>query len=191
MTDFPDLYILRHGQTKWNAEHRIQGTLDSPLTSTGIAQAKSQHRILSRQPLDGFQCFASPQGRAARTAEIALAGLIDPIVHDPRLVEIGVGDWEGQRRDQLLQDRPSDESEESALDLYERAPGGEGFIALRERCRGFLGDLQGPAVLVTHGITSRMLRLVLLDLDIADIGRLEGGQGNVYFLSNGEQIKLE
>ncbi len=136
-------------------------------------------------------CFSSPQGRAARTAEIALQGLIAPILQDDRLVEIGVGDWEGKRRDQLLMDRPVDESEESALDLYERAPGGEGFVALRERCRSFLKDLEGPAVLVTHGITSRMLRLVLLDLDIADIGRLEGGQGNVYFLSQGRQTKLE
>ena len=191
MHSFPDLYILRHGQTEWNAKHRIQGMRDSALTPDGIAQAQAQHRILARCDLHGFAALTSPLGRAASTADIALKGLIAPIRQDARLSEIGVGGWEGLRRDQLTLDRPFDESEETALDLYERAPGGEGFVALRVRYEDFLASLDGPAVLVTHAITSRMLRLVLLDLDNSDIGRLEGGQGNVYHLGQGVQRKLE
>ena len=191
MTAYPDLYILRHGQTEWNAEHRIQGGLDSPLTRTGLAQAAAQQRILGGRDLTGYAAISSPQGRAARTAEIALEGLLGPIRYDARLSEIGVGEWQGLRRDDLVIDRVMDETEEGALDLYERAPGGEGFAALRRRCEAFLADLTGPAVLVTHGITSRMLRLVLLGRDISEIALLEGGQGNVFHLSGGVQTKLE
>ncbi|WP_299504847.1 histidine phosphatase family protein [uncultured Roseobacter sp.] len=186
----PPLYILRHGQTVWNAEHRIQGRLDSPLTAEGKAQARAQNNILRGLDLKGFQAFCSPQGRAFHTASIALEGLVPAVHTDPRLAEIFVGAWEGLRRDELVVDRPVDESEESALDLYERAPGGEGFQGLHARCTAFLADLQGPSVLVTHGITSRMLRLIILGKDIAEIGMLPGGQGVVYHLEDGEMHRL-
>lgn len=188
---FPELYILRHGQTEWNAEHRIQGSLDSPLTDTGRAQAAAQRKILGRLDLAGFQAFASPQGRAHDTAKIALEGLLDPIVIDPRLSEIHVGDWEGRTRGELDLMGAVDESSESALDLYDHAPGGEGFVAFRARCASFLNDLEGPAVLVSHGMTSRMLRLILLDMEIVDMGKLPGGQGIVYHLKDGRHEKLE
>ncbi len=188
--NYPPLYILRHGQTVWNAEHRIQGSLDSPLTEKGRAQARMQRNVLAQCELSGFEAVSSPQGRAFHTASLALEGLFDRIRTDPRLAEIGVGRWEGLARSELILDRSVDESEESALDLYERAPDGEGFAALRRRCAEFLDGLQGPAVLVTHGVTSRMLRLVLTDRDISEIGLVQGGQGVVYYLENGVQKKL-
>ncbi|MDW3183997.1 histidine phosphatase family protein [Roseobacter sp.] len=187
---FPPLYILRHGQTEWNAEHRIQGSLDSPLSEMGRAQAAAQGRILQTRDLGGYRALCSPQGRCFQTAAIALEGLFDRIDTDARLAEIGVGAWEGLRRDDLVIDRAMDESEESALDLYERAPGGEGFAALHARCRDFLSGLTEPAVLVTHGITSRMLRLIILDKDVAEIGMLPGGQGVIYHLENGQMQQL-
>lgn len=187
---FPPLYILRHGQTEWNAQHRIQGGLDSPLTALGRAQAQTQRELLRDEMLDGFQALCSPQGRAFQTAAIALEGLFNSISTDARLAEIGVGAWEGLPRTELVIDGAVDESEESALDLYNRAPGGEGFVALHARCKAFLEELSGPSVLVTHGITSRMLRLIALDLDICEIGMLPGGQGVIYHLENGTMRQL-
>ena len=187
---YPPLYILRHGQTEWNAQHRIQGRLDSPLTELGRAQARQQHVTLGSRDLSGYRAFSSPQGRAFHTASIALEGLCARVDTDPRLAEIGVGAWEGLRRDQLGGGRISDESEESALDLYDRAPDGEGFAALRKRCAAFLSDLSGPSILVTHGVTSRMLRLIILDMETHEIADLPGGQGVVFHLSDGLQIKL-
>lgn len=187
---YPPFYILRHGQTQWNAEHRIQGRLDSPLTQTGEQHARDQREILSARDLTGFRAYCSPQGRAFHTASISLRSLVPAVHTDPRLAEIAVGDWEGLRRDELVLDQTMDESEESALDLYEKAPGGEGFAALHARCLDFLSDIDGPAVLVTHGITSRMLRLILMDRDLSELGMLPGGQGVVFHLENGVQTKL-
>ena len=50
---FPDLYILRHGQTEWNAEHRVQGGLDSPLTAQGREEAARQRALLAECDLTG------------------------------------------------------------------------------------------------------------------------------------------
>ena len=75
----------------WNAENRMQGELDSPLTQKGQMDAARQHEILRTRDLAGFRFFTSPQGRAFQTAAIALAGLAGRIQTDDRLREIGVG----------------------------------------------------------------------------------------------------
>ncbi|MEO9650494.1 MAG: histidine phosphatase family protein [Roseobacter sp.] len=187
---YPPLFILRHGQTVWNAEHRVQGRLDSPLTPLGREHAEMQNAILRGENVEGFSAYSSPQGRAFHTASNALTGIVSEIETDVRLKEIGVGEWEGLYRKDLSNDLPVDESEESALQLYNRAPGGEGFSALRDRCENFLAELSKPAILVTHGVTSRMLRLVLLNKKTSEIGQLPGGQGVVFHIDNGIQTKL-
>lgn len=187
---YPPLYILRHGQTVWNAQQRIQGSLDSPLTDLGRAQALQQHAILSDRDLTGFDAISSPQGRAVETARIALSGLFPHFDQDPLLCEIGVGIWEGKCRADLPVVTNATDSEDGALDLYQSAPGGEGFDRLCTRCKSFLGSLSRPSVLVTHGITSRMLRLVYLGREAGDLGSVDGGQGVVFHLSDGVQTKL-
>jgi probable phosphoglycerate mutase len=190
VTGYPPVCVLRHGQTEWNATGRLQGRLDSPLTALGERQAAAQRASLQRLDLTEFEGFCSPQGRAFHTAALVLVGLVPSIATDPRLVEIGVGDWEGAYRSQIVIDGMQSESDEGALDLYERAPGGEGFAALRLRCESFLDTLRAPAVIVTHGITSRMLRLVLLGLDTSEISWLPGGQGVVFHIAGGRQTQL-
>jgi probable phosphoglycerate mutase len=184
---FPELYVLRHGETEWNAQNRLQGRFDSPLTSVGKAQARSQRSILKTRDLTGFSAFTSPQGRAFHTASIALESLTDGIETDNRLREIGVGDWAGRARADVMALAPD---AHDTFDLYERAPGGEGFNALRMRCVAFLEELDGPSVLVTHGITSRMLRLIVLGLPDAALRDLPGGQGVVFHLEAGQQNRL-
>ena len=68
----PPLYILRHGETEWNALERLQGHHDSPLTPLGQAQAAAQHQILAGEDLRGYTALSSPQARALQTAEIAM-----------------------------------------------------------------------------------------------------------------------
>jgi len=184
---WPPLYILRHGETEWNAENRLQGRFDSPLTARGKAQALAQRAALAGRDLTGVSATTSPQGRAFHTASLALEGLVADIQTDPRLREIGVGEWAGERRDVLMKKAPQ---ATDTFDLYACAPGGEGFDALEERCHAFLSDLTGPAVLVTHGITSRMLRVILLGRGKQALTEIEGGQGVVFHLENGQQHVL-
>ncbi|MDX8353321.1 histidine phosphatase family protein [Cognatiyoonia sp. IB215182] len=188
---FPELYILRHGETEWNAEGRMQGALNSPLTPKGEMDAARQGEILRSRDLDGFAFIASPQGRAFQTAGIALARIAFHIRTDDRLREIGVGEWSGLLRRELKVSVPMQDGPDGPLALYEHAPSGEGFAALEQRCRSFLADLEGPSVLVTHGITSRMIRSLILTGGPDALGTLPGGQGNVFHLHDGQQNLLE
>lgn len=89
------IYITRHGETKWNKEHRLQGQLDSPLTEQGQKQAQWLHERLLNEPIDLI--ISSPLGRALKTAEMIKGHRKIPIVTDPDFMEIKLGDWEGQR----------------------------------------------------------------------------------------------
>ena len=183
----PELYILRHGETTWNAENRMQGELDSPLTEKGHMDAARQHEILRARDLTGFAFFSSPQGRAFQTAASALGGIAGRIQTDDRLREIGVGDWSGRLRDEL----PMPKGHNPLMAQYELAPNGEGFAAVKTRAKAFLDDLQGPAVIVTHGITGGILRALVIGEKAYRSGSPPGGQGCVYWLKDGVQVVLE
>jgi len=183
---YPELYILRHGQTVWNAEDRMQGWLNSPLTAKGEQDAARQGEILRHRDLDGFTFVCSPSGRAVQTAGIACGGLARAIHTDIRLREIGVGDWAGRLRCEL----PMPDGPDPYMAQYEMAPNGEGLSALSDRVRAFLDDLDGPAVLITHGITSRVIRSIVVGEHALANPTVHGGQGCVYHLCDGEQNLL-
>lgn len=184
---YPSLYILRHGETEWNASGRLQGHHDSPLTALGQAQAAAQHQILAQLDLSGYAALSSPQARALQTAEIAVSGLIDPVMQNDALREISLGAWAGQDRATLI----AQHGAQDGFELYELAPKGEGFQRLHSRCEAFLANLTGPAVLITHGITSRMLRLILTGNPISALRDMPGGQGVVFHVEGGQQKRLK
>ena len=188
---FQPIYVMRRGETVWNAEGRFQGALNSPLTETGRVQAEALANTLSQQDLSGFDVRVSPQGRAFETAAIALARQVLELHTDPRLREIGVGQWAGRLRGEVAPaGLVQEDTPDGPLALYEHAPEGEGFAALRLRCEAFLQSLTAPTLCVTHGITSRMLRAVALGQPSASLGDLPGGQGMVYVVEDGVHRRL-
>lgn len=190
---YPELYVLRHGETVWNAEGRMQGTLDSPLTERGCAQARRQGEILASLGLGGVthRFFVSPQGRARQTAGIVLGPLGVVPTLDARLREIGLGAYEGLTHADIERRFPGAYDQQDAFLWYDTVPGGEGFAALAERVAGFLSDLDGPAVVIAHGMLSKFLRGAVLGLDLAATGALPGGQGVVYHLKDGAHRRLD
>jgi probable phosphoglycerate mutase len=184
---YPELLILRHGETEWNRAGRMQGEADSPLTELGRAQAAAQGRLLDRFDITGWSICSSPQGRSVQTARIALEGRIANIALDPRLTEITLGAWSGVPRAQIMQDAPHLFELDDSLIWYDHAPGGEGLAALYDRAGAFLAQCTAPTVVFTHGITSRMLRCHALGFDVGAFANLPGGQGVIYHLAGGQQ----
>ncbi|MBT6531573.1 MAG: histidine phosphatase family protein, partial [Marinovum sp.] len=103
MTDFPEVYFLRHGQTEWNLQGRFQGQKDSPLTALGRVQAEDQGRLLRALIADwrAVDVWVSPLGRTRKTAEIALRNVPAMPEIVPELAEINVGGWQGLRRAEI------------------------------------------------------------------------------------------
>ncbi|MEM7318716.1 MAG: histidine phosphatase family protein [Pseudomonadota bacterium] len=180
----PEIYVIRHGETEWNSQHRWQGALDSPLTRDGRAQARAMGRMLQARGIgpDTHRILSSPQGRARHTADLVFDGA--DIDTDDRLREIGVGGFAGLTRSEILARTGFSETVDY-LELYAAAPGGEPFELLFDRVQDLLADLTGPTILVTHGITSRFLRTAALGRDMGQIRDLPGGQGVVYRISGG------
>lgn len=178
----PDLFLMRHGQTVWNAEGRLHGGLDSDLTPLGLRQARWQADLIAGQP--GSR-LSSPQGRARRTAQILFApGGFDT---DPDLAEIGIGTFAGHLTTDLAVAHP-DLFTGGPLDWYDRCPGGEGLAALALRCRGLLDRLRGPALIVSHGITLRMLWALAIGAapDAAALAQAPLWQGAVLVVRGGK-----
>ncbi|MGN7787799.1 histidine phosphatase family protein [Niabella sp. 22666] len=96
------VYLLRHGQTAWNADNnRYCGRTDIPLTEKGLAQANTVRRQLEGIQLDGV--YTSPLQRARTTAQIA-SGL-EPVA-DERLIEVDFGQWEYKTREEFVAENP-------------------------------------------------------------------------------------
>lgn len=194
MPDFPEIFVLRHGETEWNRIGRHQGRLDSPLTERGRGQAGDQADIL-RELLKGrgdVSAHCSPQGRAFNTAAIALAPLGLTAKTDERLCEISFGDWQGLTLEQISDGWPEQvrHLEDDPFGWHFHAPGGESYDDMAARVREFLSSLTGPAVIVSHGVTSRVMRGVWLGQGADELSALPGGQGCVYHLKDGQHRRF-
>jgi len=92
-------YCSRHGETAFNAEGRVQGQLDIPLSKNGQQQSKALASALSLEPLDAI--VVSPLRRALETAEAIATELQLPLKIDPRLAEINAGIFQGLKWDEI------------------------------------------------------------------------------------------
>jgi len=184
-----DIYMLRHGQTEWNTVKRVQGRMNSKLTQQGKAQARQQRDILCNlNDASARTIFCSPSGRATETANIALENLNTPPIYDERLLEINVGDWEGLLQSELMIKNPEHfVTEPSFLSLYTQAPNGEGLEQLTNRCHDFLSSLQGPSILISHGVTITVLRGILLNLNFTEMEKWGQTQGCVVHIKDANE----
>lgn len=163
---FDAVYLSRHGETEWNASRRRQGRLDSPLTSTGIAQAHATASIATSLSVD--RIFSSPLGRARFTAAIVAAavGLAVEVVDELR--EVDHGDFAGLTNDEIDVRHPGALAERAARKYTWRFPNGESYRDADIRARRVLDHVQAAGsrapLLVTHEMVGLMILRRLLNL---------------------------
>lgn len=158
------MYIIRHGQTPWNARKCLQGRSDVDLNENGIYLAELTGKALRDVTFD--MAFTSPLIRAKHTAQCILAGREVPIIEDERLIEIRFGIYEGCCYAEENRQVPQQWIENffHAPQDYVAAPGGESLDDVEKRTRNFMEDicsrkeLQDKTILVsTHGCALRGL----------------------------------
>lgn len=188
----PPLVFLRHGETAWNVEARLQGQRDIPLNDRGRAQAKRNGETIIREipGVADYDFVSSPLGRSRETMEIARTAMgLDPTAYrlDDRLKEISFGDWEGFTLAELR------ERQGALVAARERdkwgflPPNGESYAILLDRIDAWLATLERPTFAVSHGGVGRVVRARLLGADRAKAVAahfpqdrllvIEGGQG--------------
>lgn len=166
------IILTRHGQTLWNVERRVQGSLDSSLTEKGILQARSLAVRLKSEGIDHIYSSDSP--RAIATAEEICSELgLEALSTNPALREFGFGEWEGLIWQEIR------EANSDVFKIWDSephlvtAPGGENMGIVMERAWKFLQQLtiihsEETICLVTHGITLTMLVTKALGFEVQE-----------------------
>ncbi len=164
------LVVVRHGVTDWNREGRWQGRLDPPLSADGLREAQLvAARLAADRDLRPARIISSTLSRASQTAAVVADATGLSVEPEPRLMEIGAGEWEGHTHAEL---------EEIDGDRYRawrdaetevRPPGGEPLDDAIARIRELVGELgrsagPWPILLVSHGGIRRILATVLFYL---------------------------
>ncbi|MHB8641805.1 MAG: histidine phosphatase family protein [Gaiellaceae bacterium] len=156
MTEF---LLVRHGETDWNRERRFQGHADEPLNELGREQARDLAHELARERIDAI--YSSDLARARETAEIVAERVGVPVVTDPALREIDVGEWQGLTWPEIEQRFP-----EGTRNWHERGWGweqGESYEDLDARVVTRLREIAAAhpderICVVGHGGTIRVVR---------------------------------
>ena len=165
-----ELYLIRHGETKWNEEGRLQGQMDIPLNENGRKLARLTGEGLKDLPFDHI--YVSPLCRAKETGELVFAGRGIPQTEDDRLKEIDFGPWEGHFVSTLPE---SYKNFCHAPDKYAAPEGAESLPHLISREMDFIRDVLVPAsdryvrvAVVAHGACGQALKLCLGHKKLSD-----------------------
>ena len=147
-----NIFIVRHGETKFNSEGRVQGGgLDSPLTTEGENQARFLSKYLKEQNFSCDFIYSSPLERSLHTARIVTSFLHKEIIQDALLKEISCGEYEGK----LISELDTEKLRRLRIDPTEKYPGGECVDDVRHRGDQFLTKLKNSngdtALVFSHG----------------------------------------
>ena len=190
----PVIYYIRHGETSWNAEGRLQGVQDIPLNDLGRAQAAKAGNILADLfARDGrekslLSFVASPLIRARATMELVRGELKlprDGYALDDRLREIGYGQWEGSTLPEMQLRDPGLFAKRQTQKWTVSPPGGESYVEVQARMADWYGSLTEDTVAVAHGGTARALMVALGIETPQSAADLTIEQGAVYVFRDG------
>lgn len=157
----PTIILLRHGETHWNRQQRIQGHGDSPLTLKGIDQARAYGR--TALPLLGagrWRLISSPLSRCMQTMAIfcETAGLdFAQVERDARIKEVSTGEYSGRLKTEF---QPGELGGSGRQSWFFHCPGGESHDHMVTRLSAWLESLDknDHVVAVSHGIAGKILR---------------------------------
>jgi broad specificity phosphatase PhoE len=194
----PTIYYIRHGETDWNANGRLQGTHDVPLNELGCAQSVHAGQILADlfardgREARSLKFVSSPLGRARQSMELLRKTLRLPMrefATDERLREIAYGDWEGFTLAETQARDPDIFERRQAAKWTIAPPGGENYLSVQARMSDWYSALEADTVAVAHGGTARAL-MVALGFEMPESAcDLTIEQGAVYVFGKGSLRK--
>lgn len=188
----PVIYFVRHGQTDWNAEHRIQGHIDIPINATGREQAARNGTVLKDllPDPDRFDFVSSPLVRAAETMRIVRREMgLDPSDYrtDLRLREIHFGDWQGRISEEIIEAFPEDQKrrEEDRWNFLYPGEGAESFAIFSRRVGEWLDGVTTDTIATAHGGVMRCLYHLVAKMDGREAATLHVVQDKIYRIADG------
>lgn len=193
------LYIMRHGETDWNLEVRLQGCADILLNENGRKLAVVTGQAL--KDVEFAAVFSSPLSRAMETARLVLGERKTPIIPEKRIQEIGFGEWEGRRCGKEFNEVPREQMLHffSDTENYTAPPGGEDLSELLGRTRDFYEELvhtpqyeDSNILISSHGAACRaLMQSVYKDGDFWQGSLPKNCSVTVVEVKNGEVVSVD
>ncbi|EGR0931004.1 histidine phosphatase family protein [Vibrio parahaemolyticus] len=187
------IFVLRHGETEFNADKKLQGHCNSSLTSKGSDQARRVGTTL-KQYIENrpFSVYSSTLGRALQTSQIVCEELnysYENLNKEPRLKEFSLGEWEQRTIPSLEQEVPNLLAQN---DWYLQAPNCETYESVRERLSSWLSDVKHDEdiVVVSHGLTGIVLRGLLLGMDYTQVWQQDLPQDAFFIIEDGRITRV-
>ena len=191
----PVLYYVRHGETDFNRQGRLQGRRDTSLNARGRQQAAECGVLLrdlfarDHRKAQDFKYVSSPLKRASETMEILRATLglqVHDYEIDARLIEIAYGEWEGLTL-QEIEMRNASVLSARERDKWDFAPpGGESYRELADRIGSWYSSLTADTVVAAHGGGVRALMAISNIVSEEEATHAQIAQGVVYVFANGK-----
>ncbi|WP_218761783.1 histidine phosphatase family protein [Vibrio parahaemolyticus] len=187
------IFVLRHGETEFNADKKLQGHCNSSLTSKGSDQARRVGTTLKQYVENRpFRVYSSTLGRALQTSQIVCEELnysYENLNKEPRLKEFSLGEWEQRTIPSLEQEIPNLLAQN---DWYLQAPNCETYESVRERLSSWLSDIahDEDIVVVSHGLTGIVLRGLLLGMDYTQVWQQDLPQDAFFIIEDGRITRV-
>ena len=187
------LILIRHGEPEAYARGRCYGKLDVGLSNLGREQMRSVARRLKKTPLSAV--YSSPRQRAYESAKIIAVEHNLDVSTDPRLCEIDFGEFEGLTYDEAAERYPEEYRAWMEQPTEVTFPGGESFMALRERVRrcveGINTSQSGQIVaVVSHGGVNRVILAEALHLESKYVFRVDQSYASVSIIDYYDQTPV-
>ena len=160
------IYLIRHGQTDWNLQGRIQGSHDIPLNEMGLKQAECLAQGMKNRPVK--KIFCSTLKRALTTAKALGTIQNAPIIEKRQLIEVEFGEWEGLTWNEIQKTYPKEYRHWSLRPAESAPPGGENQNEILNRCRQVVKEIinetggREDVAVVSHGATLAYLLTCML-----------------------------
>jgi probable phosphoglycerate mutase len=189
------IFLVRHGETTWNAAGRFQGAQDSALTARGEEQASQIGKKLAAKRVgveSPIVAAVSPLGRTRATADIIAGHVALTRINEPRLAEVSLGSWDGLSEGDIDAEFPEARAGTDAFNWFFRSPDGETFEAACARVDSWLASVRGagPRLAISHGLIGRLIRGRYLGMPKEELLALPVPQGVVYVLEDGAIAEL-
>ncbi len=185
------LIFIRHGETDWNVESRLQGQHDTPLNGRGRDQASAVGRQVRdwRGPdLADLKFVASPLSRTRDTMQLARTAMgLPPDAYDTdtRLLELTFGRWEGLTWEELKARDPWAAKAREGDKWNFTPPGGESYAMLAERLTPWLASIDRETVVVSHGGVARVLMALIANIAMERAPKSDIHQGRALIFEAG------
>ena len=183
------LFFVRHGETSWNREGRLQGQHDIPLNDLGRAQAEEAgRRLVTLTDPKQVPWHVSPLSRTVETAQLARREIglpDDDFLRDDRLKELAFGRWEGLTWKEVRQSDPQRAAQREKDKWLTVPPEGESYQLLSQRLAPWLASVSGDLVVVAHGGVARVLLHDVAGVAPHEAAEIDIWQGRVLVLEKG------